>query len=70
MGEMPHTCMITMGDFGNYYKCGRPAKAVIHGDRMYPDGLYVCGVHQVAIDRRKKRLGLPQCERLKEGNRG
>lgn len=41
LGTQP--CQMTMGEYRNYYKCGRPSKGYL----LQRDGtrLFVCGIH-------------------------
>lgn len=56
------TCEMTVGDGGkltgveNYWKCGKPAKAIIK-NRPGPGTKFVCGLHARAHDKVAVKYG-------------
>lgn len=52
-------CQITMGEWGNYFECGKPAKFTVNDSLR--GVICVCGLHARAINKRAAKSGLNQC---------
>lgn len=59
---MNQLCQMTLGEYGNYYKCGRKAKFKLPKKDMAIE--FVCGIHAKVLNRKYELWGEERCSEI------
>lgn len=51
--KLTATCRMTMGSYGNYFECGKPAKAIV--EVKMRGAMPLCGVHARMVRMRQQK---------------